>query len=154
MIQTLLRLIGAALPALLLGIVLVVVGAEVFARTVLHRPFQTAHEMAVVAFAFVVWFGIVGNAATGQMFGVRLFVDRLPPRAKPWAEALGHLCVVAIAAAVLHSAWVQVQTSQFTRFLALGWPKWIVPAGLAVAMASVVAIHAGRLVALLRSPRP
>lgn len=146
-----LRLLGSALPAALLGIVLVVVSAEVFARTVLQRPFQSAHELSVVAFAFVVWFGIVGNAAKGQMFGVRVFVDRMPPRARRVAEAFGHVSVLLIAGAVLHSAVVQVQTSQFTRFLALGWPKWIVPAGLAVAMASVLAIHAVRFFALFSS---
>src|SRR6056297_545974 len=76
----LMRALGDALPAALLAVVLVVVGADVFARTVLHRPFQMAHELAIVAFAGVVWFGIVGTALSAEMFGVRFFVERLPRR--------------------------------------------------------------------------
>ena len=153
MIRFLLRLLGSGLPALLLAVVLVVVSAEVFARTLLRQPLQVAHELAVVTFAFVVWFGVVGSADSRQMFGVRVVVDRLPGRARRVAEALADACVVLIAGAVLVAAVAQVQSSQFTRFLALGWPKWIVPAGLGVAMAAVVAIHAARVVAALRAPR-
>lgn len=153
MIQALLRLLGSVLPALLLAVVLVVIGAEVFARTVLRQPLQVAHELAVVLFAFVVWFGIVGTAASSQMFGVRVFVERLPQPARRIADALAQLCVLLTALAVLHAAIAQVQTSTFTRYLALGWPKWIVPAGLAVAMAAVAAIQLSRIVETLRSPR-
>jgi len=149
----LMRALGDALPAALLAVVLVVVGADVFARTVLHRPFQMAHELAIVAFAGVVWFGIVGTALSAEMFGVRFFVERLPRRLRVPAEALAHLAVIAIAGAVLRAAVAQVQTSRFTTFLALGWPKWIVSAGLAVAMIAVIVIQLMRLRDLLRDAR-
>jgi TRAP-type C4-dicarboxylate transport system permease small subunit len=43
-----------------------------------------------------------------------------------------------IAAAVIRAAWAQISTARFTKFLALGWPKWIVAALLAFGMALII----------------
>jgi TRAP-type C4-dicarboxylate transport system permease small subunit len=144
--------IGSVVPAVLLGIVLVVVTANVVARTILEGPFYVAHDVALIAFAGVVWFGIVGAAATGQMFGVSFFVGLLPARLGVAAAVLQHLIVVAIAGAVIHAAWAQITSARFTTFLALGWPKWIVSAGLLAAMAVLVVIRLIALVRLFLSP--
>jgi TRAP-type C4-dicarboxylate transport system permease small subunit len=144
--------IGSVVPAVLLGIVLVVVTANVVARTILEVPFYVAHDVALIAFAGVVWFGIVGAAATGQMFGVSFFVGLLPARLGVAAAVLQHLIVVAIAGAVIHAAWAQIESARFTTFLALGWPKWIVSAGLLAAMAVLVVIRLIALVRLFLSP--
>jgi TRAP-type C4-dicarboxylate transport system permease small subunit len=144
--------IGSVVPAVLLGIVLVVVTANVVARTILEVPFYVAHDVALIAFAGVVWFGIVGAAATGQMFGVSFFVGLLPARLGVAAAVLQHLIVIAIAGAVIHAAWAQIESARFTTFLALGWPKWIVSAGLLAAMAVIVVIQLVALVRLFLSP--
>ena len=140
-IDRLLTLAGSVIPAILLGVVLVVVTANVFARTVLAIPFYAAHDLALIAFAGVVWFGIVGAAINGQLFGVSYFVERLPPGLRKGAAVLAHLIVVLIAIAVIQAAYAQITTARFTRFLALGWPKWIVSAGLLMAMALLIVVQ-------------
>jgi TRAP-type C4-dicarboxylate transport system permease small subunit len=46
-----------------------------------------------------------------------------------------------------------VQTARFTRFVALGWPKWIVSAGLAAAMATLILVQIVQLWSLFRGRR-
>ena len=136
-----LDLLGSTLPALLLGVVLVVVSADVALRTLFATPIQEAHDIAILAFSGAVWFGVVGAMLHGEMIGVRALVDRLPPRLSRPVQALAHLAVIAIALAVLRAAAAQVATSRFTTFLALGWPKWIVAAALGAAMVAVILVQ-------------
>jgi TRAP-type C4-dicarboxylate transport system permease small subunit len=145
---------GSVVPALLLAVVLVVVTANVVARTMIGVPFHTAHDIALVAFAGVVWFGLVGAAINGQMFGVNFFVDRLPARPRLIARLAARIIVVAIAAAVINAAWAQIETARFTRFLALGWPKWIVSAGLLVSMLLLVVVQIREAAALFGNREP
>lgn len=149
-LNRLFALIGGALPAVLLGIVLLAISADVFARLVLSTSIQVAHDAAIIALAGVVWFGIVGNANDRQLFGLRVFVDRLPPRARRWSDVLTHLVVALIAFEVMRAALKHVSTSGFTRFLALGWPKWIVSAGLAMAMGALIIIQLAQLWAMFK----
>jgi len=145
-----LALFVSVLPAILLGVVLVVVTANVIARTVLGLPFYAAHDIALICFAGVVWFGVVGAAINGQLFGVTWFVGLLPDKAQIWARTLSHLVVIAIAIMVIKAAGAQIETARFTRFLALGWPKWIVSAGLAAAMGLLIAVQLRDIWRLLR----
>lgn len=149
-LRYLLRLIGEVIPTLLLAVVLIAVSANVISRTVFREGFQMANELAIVCFAGVVFFGIVGAALDKQMFGVDFFVSRLPRRVQPWATALTHVLVIAIAWQVLNAAIAQVSTARFTTFLALGWPKWIVSAGLGTAMAAIIVVQVIHLAALRR----
>lgn len=149
-LRRLVDLVGSDLPAILITIVLLVVSADVFVRTVLRESFHTAHDIAIIAFAGVVWFGIVGAALNRQLFGVRFFVDRLPARGRLIVQAATHLVVVLVSLAVLRAAMAQVSTSHFTTFLAIGWPKWIVPAGLGLAMGIVAVINLVQLLELWR----
>src|SRR5687767_3028908 len=142
--------VGSVVPAALLGLVLVVVTANVVARTILGISFHTAHDLALIAFAGVVWFGLVGAALDGQMFGVNFFVDRLPRGPRRFVKLLVRAIVVAIALTVVYAAWAQIETARFTRFLALGWPKWIVSAGLLVSMLLLVVVQIREAVDLIR----
>ncbi|MFN4099495.1 MAG: TRAP transporter small permease [Pararhodobacter sp.] len=146
-------LIGSVVPAVLLGIVLVVVTADVFARNVFQQSIAVSHDVAIVALSGVVWFGIVGIAATGGLFGVQYFVERLPKRWQPFVHGFVHIVIIVIAGAVLQAAIIQVETARFTRFLSLGWPKWIVSAALALAMAMVIVTQLIQLFRLLRGRR-
>lgn len=149
-LRTLLRLIGEIIPTLLLAGVLIVVSANVISRTILREGFQTANELAIVCFSGVVFFGIIGAALNKQMFGVDYFISRLPRTLERPALMLSHLLVIIIASAVLHAATAQVATARFTTFLALGWPKWIVSAGLAFAMVAIIATQLLHIVILWR----
>jgi TRAP-type C4-dicarboxylate transport system permease small subunit len=141
---------GSVVPAVLLAIVLVVVTANVIARTVLAVPFYVAHDIALIAFAGVVWFGIVGTSLNGQLFGVAYFVDRLPGRVRTGVRILAHLLVILIAVAVARAAIEQIVSARFTTFLAIGWPKWIVSAGLLAAMVGIILVQVIAIIRLLR----
>ena len=150
-LKRILGLIGSDLPAVLLTIVLLVVSADVFLRTVLRVSFHEAHDIAILAFSGVVWFGVVGASLNNQLFGVRFFVDKLPRYPRRYARAATHLTLILISLAVLRAAIAQVETARFTIYLALGWPKWIVSAALAVAMVAIVVIQIVQLLDLWRS---
>ena len=145
-----LDLIGSDLPAILLTIVLLVVSADVFLRTAMRVSFHEAHDIAILAFSGVVWFGVVGASLNNQLFGVRFFVDKLPRHARRYVQAATHLTIILISVAVLRAAIAQVETARFTMFLALGWPKWIVSAALAIAMVAIVVTQIIQLLELRR----
>ncbi|WP_335949466.1 TRAP transporter small permease [Salipiger bermudensis] len=149
-----LTLLGAAVPATLLGIVLLIVSADVFARLFLSTSIHVAHDLAIVALAGVVWFGMVDTARQGELFGIRFFSDRLPTIVRYWVQVLVHVAVIVIAFEIAGSGISQVQGSRFTRFVSLGWPKWIVSAGLVGAMGALMLVESQRLWRLLTTHRP
>jgi len=149
--RRILELFGSDLPAVLLTIVLLVVSADVFIRTALRESFHTAHDIASLAFAGVVWFGIIGASLNRQLFGVRFFIDKLPPGPRQWVQALTHLLIIGISLTVIRAAIAQVKTARFTTFLSLGWPKWIVSAALGVAMGMIIVVQILQLFELWRT---
>lgn len=142
--------VGSILPAILLAVVILVVTANVIARGVFNLPLHAAHDIAILAFTGVVWFGLVGAAINGQMFGVNFFVDRLPGRLPVYFQILSRLIVVLFCVAIIYSAWAQIGTARFTRFLTLGWPKWIISAGLLASMVLIAAVQLRDCVQLAR----
>lgn len=146
-----LSLLGSVIPAALLGLVLVVVTADVVARLFFATSIHVAHDIAIIALAGVVWFGIVGTAQANELFGIRFFTDRLPAKLRSWTDILVSVLIIVIASEVFRAAIVQVETARFTRFVSLGWPKWIVSAGLAGAMAAVIVVELIRLGRTLKS---
>ena len=140
-LDRLLAFIGSVVPAAMLAVVLVVVTANVIARTIIGVAFYTAHDIAILALAGMVWFGLIGAAMNGQLFGVNFFVERLPNRIAKVVAVVARLIVVAISLSVMRAAWAQIETARFTRFLSLGWPKWIVSAGLLLSMGLLVAVQ-------------
>lgn len=134
-------LIGSIVPSILLAIVLIVTTANVIARTVFQTSFSAANELAIVAFSLAVWFGIIGASASGQLIGVSFFTSRLTLQWQRITHIISCLLVIAICGFVIQAAYAQVSTSHFTTFLALGWPKWIIPAGLMVSMGFFILIQ-------------
>ncbi|MDX5358193.1 MAG: TRAP transporter small permease [Rhodobacterales bacterium] len=145
-----LRFFGATIPALLVGALVLIVLADVLSRNFLAASIPWAQDLAVILLTASVWLGLSGAAAEGQLFGISLLVDRLPPPVGRAVRVLADLLVIVIAAAVIHAAWAQISTARFTRFLSLGWPKWIIAAVLAFGMALVIA---GRIAAILNQLR-
>lgn len=149
-LDRILEAIGSIAPAVLLAVVILVVTANVIARSVFGLPFHAAHDIAILAFTGVVWFGLVGAAINGQMFGVNYFVDRLPGRLPVYFQLLARAIVIFFGLAVIYSAWVQIGTARFTRFLALGWPKWIISAGLLASMVLLIVVQLREAVQIAR----
>lgn len=151
--QTCLRFFGATVPALLVGALVLIVLADVLARNFFAMSILWAHELAIVLLAAAVWLGISGAAAEGQLFGISFLVDRLPPRAALGVQVVADALVMLIAAAVIHAAWAQISTARFTKFLTLGWPKWVVAALLAFGMALVILGRATAILDAIRGKR-
>lgn len=133
-----LRLLGMTLPAVMTGALVLIVVADVAARNLLRVTIPWAHDLAVVLLAAAVWFGMVGAAATGQLFGITVLTDRLPPALRQPMLTIADLLVILIAAAVIHAAQAQIATARFTTFLSLGWPKWILALILALGMGGII----------------
>lgn len=148
-----LRLFGEMIPSVLLGVVLVVVSANVISRTVFREGFQMANEFAIVCFSGVIFFGIIGAALDKQMFGVDFFVSRLPRPLRAGVTVVAHVLVIMISLAVLRAAIAQMSTARFTTFLALGWPKWIVSAGIGAAMVAIVVVQILHLLGMWQERR-
>ena len=64
--------------------------------------------------------------------------DLLEMLGLPFVDNVEDQVEILIAAALIRAAWAQISTSGFTRFLSLGWPKWIVAALLAFGMALII----------------
>lgn len=146
------QFVGSVLPACCLAVVLIVVTMNVFARTVLGMPFHMAHDISILAFAAVVWLGLTGVAATRQLFGVAFFVAKLPPALKKPAYILSHSIVILISCFVINAAYHQIMTARFSKFLALGWPKWIVSAMLLFSFAVIALIQIKQIIELIKTP--
>ena len=147
-------LAGVGLPTIMIAALVLIVLADVLARNMFATSISWAQEMAVILLIGSVWLGLAGASMRGQLFGISVLTDRLPPKAKIVVESLADLCVIGIAAATVHAAHAQVATARFTRFLALGWPKWILAALLAVGMTLVILVRLMDIAARLKEHRP
>ncbi|MBX9462975.1 MAG: TRAP transporter small permease [Aquamicrobium sp.] len=153
-LRALLDFLGRTLPALLLAALVALVMADVVARNFFAMSIMWAQEMAVILLAATVWLGLSGAAMQGQLFGISLFVDRLPERAAAYARLVADLLVLLIAAQVIRAALAQISTARFTTFLTLGWPKWIMAAILAAGMGLVIVGRVMQITDRLRKQRP
>lgn len=142
------QFVGSVLPACCLAVVLIVVTINVFARTVLGMPFHIAHDISILAFSAVVWLGLTGVAAMNQLFGVAFFVAKLPAALKKPAYISSHSIVILISCFVINAAYNQIMTARFSKFLALGWPKWIVSAMLLFSFAVIAMIQVKQIMEL------
>ena len=149
-LRELIEFLAVVVPALLLAALIGIVMADVLARNFFSMSIMWAQELAVVLMAATVWLGLAGASVQGQLFGISLFVDKLPPRLYPFARLLADILTMLIAALVIRAAYAQISTARFTTFLTLGWPKWIIAALLATGMALVIL---GRLLEMAESLR-
>lgn len=153
-LRAILDFLGVTLPALLLAGLVIIVMTDVVARNFFAMSVHWAQELAVILLGATVWLGLAGAAMQGQLFGISLFVDRMPARVAVYARLLADILVLLMAAEVIRAAFAQISTARFTVFLTLGWPKWIMAAILAAGMSLVIV---GRLIQMadsFRNQRP
>ena len=145
-IRDCLSFLGTVVPAILVGCLVLIVIADVVARNFFAASIFWAHDVAVILLSASVWLGLLGASSSGQLVGITVITDRLPGRLAAAAQVVADVMLMLIAAAVISSAWSQVSSARFTKFLSLGWPKWIVAALLGTGMALLVV---GRVVDLV-----
>lgn len=153
-LRAMLDFLGMTLPALLLAALVLIIMADVVARNFFAMSILWAQELAVIMLGATVWLGLSGAALQGQLFGISLFVDRLPERAAFYARLVADLFVLLIAAEVMRAAFAQISTARFTVFLTLGWPKWIMAALLAAGMGLVIVGRLALMADGFRNKRP
>ena len=145
-IRACLFFLGTFVPAVLVGALVLIVIADVVSRNFFATSIFWAHDLSVILLAASVWLGLLGASSSGQLVGITVIIDRLPGRWAAVAQVIAEVMLMLIAAAVISSAWSQVSSARFTKFISLGWPKWIVAAMLGIGMALLIA---GRVVDLV-----
>jgi C4-dicarboxylate transporter DctQ subunit len=145
-IRACLFFLGTFVPAVLVGALVLIVIADVVSRNFFATSIFWAHDLAVILLAASVWLGLLGASSSGQLVGITVIIDRLPGRWAAVAQVIADVMLMLIAAAVISSAWSQVSSARFTKFISLGWPKWIVAAMLGIGMALLIV---GRVVDLV-----
>jgi TRAP-type C4-dicarboxylate transport system permease small subunit len=144
-IRACLFFLGTVVPAVLVGVLVLIVIADVVSRNFFATSIFWAHDLAVILLVASVWLGLLGASSSGQLVGITVITDRLPDRLAAVAQVIADVMLMLIAAAVISSAWSQVSSARFTKFFSLGWPKWIVAALLGIGMALLIV---GRVVDL------
>lgn len=152
-VRALIDFLSVTVPAVLLATLIGIVMADVVARNFFSMSILWAQEVAVILMAATVWLGLAGAAMQGQLFGISLFVDRLPVRVAPYVRLVADFLVLLIAVLVIHAAVAQISTARFTTFITLGWPKWIVAALLATGMVLVMLARLIEIAETLRKAR-
>jgi TRAP-type C4-dicarboxylate transport system permease small subunit len=137
------RVIGEIIPVILIVTVTVVVAADIIGRTGFRRPVLGARDIGLIAFIWLVYFGIIGVARDDQMMGITYFRNRLG-RARRYAIALSHLIIMAITGFVVYAAYRQVVTARFVMFEQLPLPKWILAMSIIIGMVMLFIINAAR----------
>jgi len=97
--------------ALLLTADLIVVSLSVFYRYALASPIEWADDVARGLMVAMSFFGAAGALARKENAGVAFFVERLPPRARRFVDALAALVVLVTATSV---AWNATALGRFT----------------------------------------
>lgn len=149
-----LTLLTEVAPVFFLCVTTVIVAADVVGRTLFNRPVFAASEIALIAFVWLVWFGSVGLARQGELMAVNYFVVR-SRRYRPAIELLADVISLAILGYVLFAIYRQVTTARFTVFETTELPKWILAAGVEVALALMALVYVHRIWLRLagKSPR-
>ncbi len=147
------ELAGSIVPVMLLALVIISVGADVIGRNIFSAPIFGASEVAVLAFVWLVWLGVIGAAKRDDLMGVRYFVDLLPPRGRHLVHATMNVIVALIAAGVIYAAIMQIRTARFTTFMSIDVPKWVMSVGLAFSMVAIIVIYLARAWVELKQAR-
>jgi TRAP-type C4-dicarboxylate transport system permease small subunit len=100
---------------LLLTVLLVVVGAQIFARYVLNHSLFWSEELARYLFIYLVFLGAAIVLRRGGHIQVSFFVEQLPPRLRRGVAVLGDLLLLGFAGIV------------FTQSVRLAAMVWTVP---------------------------
>jgi len=130
---------------LLLTVLLLVVGAQIFARYVLNHSLFWSEELARYLFIYLVFLGAAIVLRRGGHIQVSFFVDQLPPRLRRGVAVLGDLLLLGFAGIVF---------IQSVRLAAMVWtvptaalliPWTLVYLGIVLGMGAMVLVLLGAL---------
>jgi TRAP-type transport system small permease protein len=131
----LLRALSQVAEGLLLVMMVVLcldVFLGVFSRYVIGRTFTWYDEIARLLFVWIVFLGAAVGVRRAAHFRLHLVIDRLGPRGRRLAHAIGVLVLIGFGLVLIQQGWKLVELGQFQRTPVSLSKQWIyvsVPAG-------------------------
>lgn len=119
---------GTMVGALLVIATMVVVGYSVVLRYVFGQPQVWTDELVSFWLVVIVTLGAADVLRRGGHIGMDLVTDRLPSKARAWAEVWGLVSVALLSVVMTISGWDMVEFSWSVDLLSDGYlelPMWI-----------------------------
>lgn len=101
----LLRLVEEGIPALFMGMMVVIIVADVFGRYVLNSPIAGAAELATALFLWVIFLGGAGAMRRHLHVSIKVLVSRLPERWQAAAYLVSNLALASGMLILVPLAW-------------------------------------------------
>jgi TRAP-type C4-dicarboxylate transport system permease small subunit len=99
------RHVEETFPALLIGILTLVVSIDVFSRYLWNRPIKGAGELAMLMFTWQVFVGAAAALRRGLHVNVDIVILRLPARGRAALSLVVNLCILAMTIIVGVMGW-------------------------------------------------
>lgn len=145
----LIDLVLRSVMAVLLAILVIAVGANVFGRFVLNNSLAGSDELARYLFIWVIFLGATLAHLYNEHIAVDLLMTKLPPGIRRWVVVLQELIIVCVMIALLIGAAEVMAIDAGTSAL-LGVPLWLVNFAVPFCGALIAVVSAYRLVLALR----
>lgn len=94
-----------ALVTMLVLFIVASIGAQVFSRYVLDEPLIWVEEAATYAFIWATFLGVGWGVKRERHVRIATFVGRLGPWGAASVRAFSNLCILILAATLVHQAW-------------------------------------------------
>lgn len=113
-------LIEDIIPGVLLGLMTIIVLADVIGRYVFNHPFVGVSELALIGMVWVIFLGAVGVLRRREHIALELFVDRLGHRGQAILDTVIHLVMLTVLADLLYLSIKFVTTTYFSNLVVTG----------------------------------
>jgi TRAP-type C4-dicarboxylate transport system permease small subunit len=118
---------GAVISALGIIMMMLIMIADVVARTQANRPISGAYETVEALLVLIVFLGLANTERSGQTVRVTAFTGLLPPAVAEVARRIGRLAALLVGLWLAYAAALAAQTSfergEFNRGL-IDFPIW------------------------------
>lgn len=137
-------------PAILLAVMVVVLGAEVFSRYLLSRSILGASEIAELCFVWLVYLSAIGVLRRRRHIAVDALRVRLGARGQALLDCLTNAIMAGTLGLLLLRAWTFVSRTNFSPLPATGLSRRVLAVAVLVGVAGMLVHVLLHLVAALR----
>jgi tripartite ATP-independent transporter DctM subunit len=144
-LETIIKWITEVPAAILLVAEVALLLANVFCRYVLQNPLIWGDELASILFIWLSMLGAVIALRRGEHMRLTMFVSKMSPPARIFAETFGNFIVMTFVLLLVGPATDWAMDEWIITTPALGWPNAIPAAAIPVAAALMLALAVTRL---------